>query len=179
MIDTGVILIDPKYLHNVGAAIRACSCFAVGSMVWTGDRVNPLEYERIPREERMKGYKSVQFFNDDKPLGYFTHCTPVCVEVMEESEPLTTFVHPDRAVYVFGPEDGGVPQVYRRLCHRFVHIPSHHCLNLSGAVNVILAHRMMQRQTSGLEALLPLGDMLHEQRGLATPEMDRVGWNGK
>lgn len=41
----GVILIDPKYSHNVGAAIRACSCFGVDALVWTGSRIQISQYE--------------------------------------------------------------------------------------------------------------------------------------
>jgi len=176
----GVVLINPKFSHNVGATIRACSCFGVESMVWTGSRIDLSKYTRLPREERMKGYKCVQFVNHQRPFVLFEEFTPVCVEVYENSEPLTTFDHPENAVYMFGPEDGRVPQVVRRLCHRFVHIPSHFCLNLSAAVNVVLAHRLMSRQITGREPLLPLREMLHEVRGeLLTPVMDAVGWDGK
>jgi tRNA C32,U32 (ribose-2'-O)-methylase TrmJ len=66
------------------------------------------------------------------------------------------------------------------LCHRFVHIPAHFCLNLSAAVNVVLAHRLMTRQLNGKQAMLPLSQMLREvRRGLLTPTMDAVGWDGK
>jgi len=176
-----VVLLDPKYPHNVGAAIRACSCFDVNSLIWTGERVNPAKYERLPREERMKGYKRVDFRNHQRPFGLLPKdSTPVCVEVFDSSEPLTTFEHPENAVYVFGPEDGRVPQVIRRLCHRFVHIPSHFCLNLSAAVNVVLAHRVMSRQLAGKQPILPLREMLYEVRGREpTPTMDKVGWDGK
>src|SRR5262249_13266497 len=34
-----VALIDPKYPHNVGAALRACSCWGLAQLWWTGDRV--------------------------------------------------------------------------------------------------------------------------------------------
>lgn len=51
----------------------------------------------------MKGYKSVHFVNHARPLELFVDVTPVCVEVYENSEPLTTFVHPENAVYLFGP----------------------------------------------------------------------------
>jgi hypothetical protein len=34
-----VILIDPKYPHNVGAALRSCSCFGLKQLWWTGTRV--------------------------------------------------------------------------------------------------------------------------------------------
>jgi len=176
----GVVLIDPKFSHNVGATIRACSCFGIESLAWTGSRIELSKYQRLPREERMKGYKSVQFENHQRPFDLFETFTPVCVEVYEQSEPLTTFEHPEDAVYVFEPEDGSVPQVIRRLCHRFVHIPAHFCLNLSAAVNVVLAHRVMSRQVAGKEALLPLREMQQEVRGgLATPVMDAVGWDGK
>ena len=56
----GFVLIDPKFSHNVGATIRACSCFGIESLVWTESRIELSKYERLPREERMKGYKSVQ-----------------------------------------------------------------------------------------------------------------------
>lgn len=54
----GIVLIDPKFPHNVGATIRACSCFAVESLVWTGSRIELSKYQRLPREERMKGYRA-------------------------------------------------------------------------------------------------------------------------
>lgn len=177
-----IVLIDPKYPHNVGAAIRACSCFEVDTFLWTGGRVNPSKYQRLPREERMKGYKRVDFRNHDRPFDLLPlDCVPVCVEVFDSSEPLTTFEHPEKAVYVFGPEDGRVPQTIRRHCHRFVHIPAHFCLNLSAAVNVVLAHRLMWRQTTGLAPILPLRELLHEVRGpeVSTPTMDSSGWDGK
>jgi hypothetical protein len=47
-----VALIDPKYPHNAGAALRACSCWGVGQLWWTGGRV-ALDApcgERLPRE---------------------------------------------------------------------------------------------------------------------------------
>lgn len=176
----GVVLTNPKFAHNVGATIRACSCFGIESLVWTGSRVDVTKYSRLPREERMKGYKNVQFLNAARPQDLFGDCTPVCVEVFDQSEPLTTFEHPENAVYVFGPEDGSVPQVIRRLCHRFVHIPAHFCLNLSAAVNVVLAHRLMSQQLIGIQPMLPLSEMLHEVRhGFLTPAMDAVGWDGK
>ena len=175
----GLILVNAKYVHNVAAAIRAASCFDVTRLVWTGSRVDPDLLKRLPREERMKGYKDVLWTHDtkDKPFNLFTEdVVPVCVELLENSEPLTTFDHPSNAVYVFGPEDGGVPQVLRRFCHRFVHIQSNHCLNLSAAVNVILHDRKAKRQLAGLEPILPTGEMLNEHRG--PMEIAMAGWDG-
>ena len=33
------MLVDPKFPHNVGAAVRAASCYGVGQVWFTGDRV--------------------------------------------------------------------------------------------------------------------------------------------
>lgn len=176
----GLILVNPKYVHNVAAAIRAASCFDVTRLVWTGERVNPDLLDRLPREERMKGYKDVLWSRDrlNKPLALFKpDVVPVCVELLENSEPLTTFVHPENAVYMFGPEDGSVPQVLRCLCHRFVHIQSNHCLNLSAAANVVLHDRKVKLQLAGLAPILPTGEMLKEHRG--PMEIDIGGWDGK
>jgi tRNA(Leu) C34 or U34 (ribose-2'-O)-methylase TrmL len=179
-----VILIDPKYPHNVGAALRACSCFGLKQLWWTGARValDPVKGERLPREERMKGYKEVALCPCPTPLDHFdATAVPVAVEVRQNSEPLTTFAHPENAVYLFGPEDGSIPKAWLHLCHRFVHIPADHCLNLSTAVAVVLAHRRMSRQLAGQEPILPLRDQLRETRGHTgpTPTLDRMGWDGK
>lgn len=176
----GLILVNPKYLHNIAAAIRAASCFDVSRLVWTGTRIDLSPLERLPREERMKGYKDVVWTHDkrDKPFNLFVpDITPVCVELLENSEPLTTFEHPENAVYVFGPEDGGVAQVIRRHCHRFVHIQSNHCLNLAAAVNVVLHDRRAKLQLSGKLPILPTGEMLKENRG--PMEIAFAGWDGK
>jgi tRNA(Leu) C34 or U34 (ribose-2'-O)-methylase TrmL len=124
-----VVLINPKSPHNVGKALRAASIFGAKSLVWTGTRVDLSQYDRLPREERMKGYASVAFQVDDRPFDLFPEAIPVCVELLETAECLTTFVHPPNPVYVFGSEDGSVPPVIRRHCHKFVYIPAYHCLN--------------------------------------------------
>ena len=156
-----VILVNPKFAVNVGNSIRACAAYGVNTLVWTGDRVTMKGEKRLPREERMKGYNKVDFSRFNKPLNLFGDVTPVCIEIGPSTENLAVFDHPDNAVYVFGPEDGSVPQVYRRLCHRFVQIPTYHCVNLAQAVNVVLFHRRLQLWDRGI---LPLPE-LAEDRG--------------
>lgn len=151
---TAIALTNPKYPHNVGSAIRAASCWGFDKLIWTGDRVpHPQEWinceefqqYRMPREERMKGYKEVELIRTDRfkdiiAEGY----TPIAVEVMEEAENLFDFEHPENPMYIFGPEDGGLDRKVLLHCHRFVRIPTQHCLNLACAINVVLSHRANQ-----------------------------------
>jgi tRNA(Leu) C34 or U34 (ribose-2'-O)-methylase TrmL len=104
-----VVLVNPKFPHNVGAAVRAASCYGVGQVWFTGDRVQLIGERRyrLPREERMRGYQDVQLCHSDVPFDAFDRgVVPVAIELRRNAESLITFEHPDNAVYVFGPEDG-------------------------------------------------------------------------
>lgn len=163
-----IILWNPKYAHNVGAALRAASCYGFNQVFYTGNRINDeLEKrKRLPREERMKGYQDVKLINSDYPFDALPKgVTTVAVEVSEKAELLPQFEHPEDAVYVFGPEDGSIPSVALRHCHRHVIIPTAHCLNLATAVATVLYDRRAKRQLAGLEEILPAARVLNEQRG--------------
>lgn len=141
-----LMLCNPRFPHNVGMSVRLASCYGLRQVWFTGDRVR-LDLEkkkRLPREERMKGYRDVEMINYDRPLEQFPEdVVPVAVEVRPNSERLQDFVHPDKALYIFGPEDGSVAQTILQHCHRFVVIPTrkNYCLNLATAVATVLWDR--------------------------------------
>jgi len=140
-----IVLTNPKFGRNLSATLRACSCFGVKQMWWTGDRVQFDETkkgQRLPREERMKGYSNVELCHGEYFFDAFTDAVPVAVEFRPNSELLPEFEHPENAVYIFGPEDGTIGRKTLQHCHRFLTIPSHHCLNLAAAVYVTLYDRV-------------------------------------
>lgn len=161
--DLAVALVNPRYPHNVGAAVRAASCFNVPQVWFTGDRVRTEgdgKRYRLPREERMKGYGKVEichgdYFFDAFPPGV----TPVAVDLVPNTESLITFEHPENALYVFGPEDGSLSSVELRHCHRFVSIPMAHCANLASAVYMVLYDRHSKRVRSGAELPIALDEI--------------------
>jgi tRNA(Leu) C34 or U34 (ribose-2'-O)-methylase TrmL len=150
-----VVLVDPKYPHNVGAAVRAASCYGVGQVWFTGDRVSLVGTRgyRLPREERMRAYQDVELRHDAAPLRAFDRrVVPVAVELRQNAESLIEFEHPADAVYVFGPEDGSLDRALLARCHRFVVIPTRQCTNLAAAVYTVLYDRHAKRVAAGLEA---------------------------
>lgn len=156
-----VALIDPKYPHNVGAAVRAASCFGLKQVWFTGDRVSLDAKGRLPREERMRGYDDVTLIQYDYPFDSFAAAVPVAIEVRVGSENLADFIHPQQALYVFGPENGSLGKSVVRHCHRFVIIPTRHCVNLAAAVYLVLYDRAIKMAAAGIEPL----PALREDRG--------------
>lgn len=181
-----IVLIDPKFARNVASALRGASCYGIDQLWWTGDRVQ-LDIDsgqRLPREERMKGYGEVDLINSDYPFDAMPAGTvPVAIEIRENSEQLPEFEHPDNAIYVFGPEDGSIPKPVLAHCQRFVMVPTAHCMNLAATVNVVMYDRMAKRRALGLDPILPTWDYLNEDRtrtlGLGDLRDRRGVWNGE
>lgn len=168
-----VLLSNPKFPRNVAAALRACSCYDVSQLWITGQRMAKEVWaaSRIPREERMKGYRNVTMVLEDKPFDHFSKGTvPVAIELLDGSENIYGFEHPENAVYVFGPEDGSLNQTMRSFCHRRIFIPTRHCINLSAAVYLVLNDRKQKRVAAGLEPMDTIGESLNESRGWAGDE---------
>jgi tRNA(Leu) C34 or U34 (ribose-2'-O)-methylase TrmL len=153
-----IVLLVPKYPHNVGQIVRLASCYGIPQVWYSGQRLNARIGGRLPREERMKRYQDVTLINHPDPLtpllDAVPNACPVAVELRPGSELLPKFVHPDNEdvptmfknpqppIYVFGPEDGSVPGQVLKRCHRFVVIPSYECFNLATAVAQVLYDRM-------------------------------------
>lgn len=173
-ITPSIALIDPQYAHNVSMVVRLASCYGIPQVWFTGDRVRTDldELKRLPREERMKGFKDVDIIHYDHVFDQFPKdVVPVAVEVREGSEPLHLFEHPENALYVFGPEDGSIPAALLRHCHRFIVIPTRHCLNLATAVSTVLWDRQVKRYLNGHDDGLTTPGKF-ECRGLApTPSI--------
>jgi len=69
-------------------------------------------------------------------------CVPVAVEFVAVAKPLTTYKHPIRAFYIFGPEDGKLGKGVTEFCEDKVYVPIEGYMNLSAIVNVVLYDRL-------------------------------------
>lgn len=134
-------LFNPKSPENVGSIMRAAGCYGVSSVFYTGTR-----YDRAKDfiTDTKKVHQDIPLINIEDlrkilPLG----CTPVAVELVDDARALPAYTHPDRALYIFGPEDGSLQQEILDWCGgEVVYIPTQGCMNLAATVNVVLYDRM-------------------------------------
>jgi tRNA(Leu) C34 or U34 (ribose-2'-O)-methylase TrmL len=137
----------PKFEANVGSVLRLAYNYDSRIVVFNGRRVNvnaekihtntPKAHRHIPTVKVTKGD-----LLDFVPVG----ATPVAIEITDNARPLADYVHPERAFYIFGPEDGSIPKTVIDRCRDVVYIPTNRCMNLAATVAVVLYDRQSKRQ---------------------------------
>jgi tRNA(Leu) C34 or U34 (ribose-2'-O)-methylase TrmL len=130
----------PKTPDNVGSVIRACHCYGAAMVAMTGQRY------KNARTDPQKGYRHIPLMHfDDLKDAIPYDCVPVAVDLLEGARPMQTYQHPERAFYIFGPEDGTLGKPTTGWCRDVIYIPTRHCMNLAATVNVVLYDRMVKR----------------------------------
>lgn len=146
-------LIDPKSPSNVGAVMRAAGCYQVNEVRYTGGR-----YDRAARfhTDTKNVSLSIPLTGVTDLLGDLPDgASVVCVELVEGATALPLFVHPDNALYVFGPEDGSLDQALVDHADAVVYVPTVGCMNLAATVNVVLYDRLAKSaRAQGSDALI-------------------------
>ncbi len=133
-------LSNPKTPTNVGAVMRAAGCFLADAVFYTGHRYKTAaQFNTDTQNARSRiPLTSVDCLLDNIP----ENAQVVCVELVEGARPLPEFQHPDKAFYIFGPEDGSIKQAVVNKADAVVYIPTKGSLNLAQTVNVVLYDRM-------------------------------------
>lgn len=137
-------LVRPKTPANIGGVLRAAGCYGGDMVVIEGDR----SHGRVAQAptDTMKAHRiiptiMVNDLFDGHPVG----TVPVAVDLVEGAVSLVDFVHPKRAFYIFGPEDGTLGAKHMDRCAHRVFVPTNGCMNLAATVNVVLYDRLAKR----------------------------------
>ena len=133
---------SPKNVHNIGGVLRASTCYGVSLVVSSGIRYGKASTDTFKSFRHLPFIDNVDNLHDYVPYD----CVPVAIEfIEEESQSLIDYVHPERAFYVFGPEDGTLGEKTLSWCRDVVYVPTHRCMNLAATVNVVLYDRMSKQ----------------------------------
>lgn len=128
---------QPKCNANVGSVIRACTVYDVSLLVASGRR-----YSKSATDTTV-GYNHFPFLHNVNDLQEYIPyaAVPVAVDIVPGARNLFDYVHPERAFYIFGPEDGTLGSSITSWCRDVVYVPTKHCMNLAATVNVVLYDR--------------------------------------
>lgn len=134
-----VALHSPKSDGNIGGAVRAAGVFGAKLVVIGMARV--LQRGRVERTDPRSTHRHMPVQWLPSVLDGLPHeCEAIAVEMTDDAKPLPAFEHPERAFYIFGAEDTGLPQEIISVCDHVIRIPAG-SLNLAAAVNVVLYDR--------------------------------------
>ena len=144
-------LINPKSPTNVGAVMRAAGCYAVDAVLYTGnryDRAMKLNTDTknisasIPLMSVPDLVDHISNNANDFSDNARSDIKVVCIDLIEGATPLPNFVHPEKALYIFGPEDNTIKQSIVNQADAVVYVPTIGCMNLAATVNVVLYDRL-------------------------------------
>lgn len=136
-------LYSPCKAVNIGSVLRAASCYDAAMVAIEGARY------RRQASDTTAAYRHIPLLHGSLLDMVPYDCVPVVVELRDDAEPLPAYKHPERAFYIFGPEDGDVPSRIAEKCRDRVYVPTQFCMNLAATVNVILYDRLAKRGTGG------------------------------
>lgn len=144
-------LFHPRTTVNVGSVLRAAWVYGAGMVVTSGNRYKPVS------TDTMDSYKHIPLLQVDDLFSVIPYdCVPVAVDLIEGAIPLPLYNHPERAFYIFGPEDGTLGEKITSRCRTTIVVPTRGCMNLAAAVNVVLYDRMAKRFNRRAETDAPL-----------------------
>lgn len=146
-----IALTNPKTPTNVGAVMRAAGCYQADQIIYNGNRFaqaakyhkQTLQTDTFNMQDKIPMLQVESFINIKESLESIPSTAKIiCVDLVEGAIPLPHFVHPEEAVYIFGPEDSSIKQDVIDIADDVVYVPTVGCMNLAATVNVLLYDRL-------------------------------------
>lgn len=159
-------LVNPKSPSNVAVVLRAAGCFDVSCINYTGKRYTQAKafYEDTKKVRHDIPVNTVEDLIASAP----NEATLVAVELTQGAMPLPLFNHPDNAYYIFGPEDGSIPQGIIDACQHVVYIPTRTSLNLAVTANLVLYDRLAKSNFDHSDELIKQSRDVNNQTKINT-----------
>ncbi len=135
----GVGIYHPKTETNVGTLWRSAGLMGASFIFTVGRR-----YKR-QSSDTMKTSRHIPLFHFRDISDLKEHlpdaCPLVAVELDDRAVNIKEFSHPERACYLLGAEDHGLPEAVIRDCHHVVRLDGEFSMNVAVAGSIVLYHR--------------------------------------
>lgn len=168
-----IALTNPKTPTNVGAVMRAAGCYQADQIIYNGNRYakaaeyhkHTLQTDTFNMRDKIPLLRVESFTNlKDSLESIPTTAKIICVDLVEGAIPLPHFVHPEQAVYIFGPEDSSIKQDVIDIADDVVYVPTVGCMNLAATVNVLLYDRLAKSLTKQEDSMLSDNALIRKSR---------------
>ncbi|MDR8523359.1 MULTISPECIES: RNA methyltransferase [Shewanella] len=150
-------LVNPKSPTNVGGIMRAVGCYSADAVYFTGKRYELAASNRTAQynTDTKRASSSIPLTKVDSLIEAIEpDVKVVCVDLVEGAIPLPEFEHPEKAIYIFGPEDGTISQQVVNSADAVVYVPTIGCMNLAASVNVLLYDRLAKSASIASDELI-------------------------
>jgi tRNA G18 (ribose-2'-O)-methylase SpoU len=138
----GIGIVGSKTPINVGTLWRSGGILGA-SFIFTAGRRYPQQ-----ASDTIKAWKHTPFFEFPNAETLFENlphgCVPIAVEMSNRARALEGFTHPERACYILGSEDTGIPERVLDRCPLVVRIPGERSLNVAVAGSIVLYDRLQK-----------------------------------
>ena len=137
-------IMQGKNNDNLGTLWRSANIMGANGIFTIGAR-----YPKKHRTDTMNTPKHIPLREYDD-FETFMKAIPrdtevIGVELDDRAENITTFKHPQRAVYILGAEDTGIPEKYMNKCDRIIKIPfDKNSFNVAVSGSIILYDRILK-----------------------------------
>lgn len=138
----GIGVLNMKTGINYGTLFRSAMCFGADFIFLIG--------RKFVRQssDTMKAHRHLPLYEYDDIGSFLSHrpydCWLVGVEICERAKPIKIFNHPERAIYVLGPENGSLPNKLLDKCQDVLKIDTSNCLNVAIAGSIVLYDRQIK-----------------------------------
>ena len=130
----------PKTAHNIGSLWRTAYIMGAQYIFLIDKRYSKQGSDVLNTWSRIPLFQFKNFEEFYSAIPYNSQL--VGVELDEKAEPLQTFDHPRRGIYILGAEDGGLPKEYRDKCHHLVKLPGNYSMNVAVTGSIVVYDRL-------------------------------------
>jgi len=136
----GVAIYHPKKSVNVGTLWRTAGILGASYLVTIGKRYvhQCSDTIKAPRHIPLFHFAEFDKFINHLPI----ECHLVGIEINNSAHDLKGYKHPERACYLLGAEDYGIPKHIIEQCYSVIQLQGEFCYNLSIAGSIVLYHRV-------------------------------------
>ena len=142
----GIGIYRPKTEENVGSLWRTAYVYGA-SFIYVIDakyKKQPSDVLKVWSKIPLLQFATVEAFLDTVPYS----CKVVGIEQDAKATPIQRYQHPDRAMYLLGSEDHGLPKSLKEKCQDLVVLPGESSLNVAVAGSIVVFDRVNQLASS-------------------------------